>query len=440
MGTKKEIVMDAKYFTKIIIALKFCYFAYFFSVGCIHNFYPVLLNKIKIPNSQIGILSAVGLFGGIISPMFMGYIADKTKKTRLILIILTIITIVLHALPITAISIKYTLDKKNGVASGVTTPTTTSFVVILCILQFFVTFGDQATKSLLDGVVHKTIGEAVKVGVSANFARLRMFGVIGIGLASLISGFGMDYLKKIMPFGLPEEICLVVICIGMGTILSIALVMYTPDVETPEHVSFIAAVRDVFGRYEALICFLCQFFIQFALNITKHYDVLYIKHLGGDKTFMGIATFTGYFFDYIMMYFSPTIIDAIGNREITIAFGCIVCIFRCFFYAFADTSYMAINNAVLCGFSLGLIVPTMSVLLKSKAPINLISSYVSLLTAVGKIGATIASYIGGVISDKYSYSAIYLISASFFILSTAIIIGFKIYTVYFAKEKPKKTN
>ncbi|KAF0992136.1 hypothetical protein HZS_4230 [Henneguya salminicola] len=412
-------------FKKVINALKFAYFAYYFSVGCIHNFYPVLLKKIKIPNTQIGILACIGLIGGTISPILIGYLADKTKKSRLILIIISLLTIISHAVPITTISTKLMLARRDPTQTLFSEKPNLSFIYTLYFFQFFVTFGDQATKALLDGVVHKVLGESAKVGIVNDFARLRMFGGIGIGLATAISGFCMDRVKKIIPEDIPEEFSLVVICVGMGTVLVIVLIRYVPCVETKEQVSFLGAIKNVVSRGDALVCFFAQFLIQFALNITKQFDVLYIQHLGGNKTWMGMATFAGYGADVLMMYLSPTISHAIGSKEATISLGSIVAVIRCLFYGYADSKYMAMNNSILSGFSLGLIIPTMSSLIKTKAPENLISSYVSLLVATGKIGAAIASYVGGVISEKYSYTMIFIISSVFFALSAILVVGYQ---------------
>uniref|UniRef100_A0A6B2FZ62 Putative transporter YwbF (Trinotate prediction) n=1 Tax=Myxobolus squamalis TaxID=59785 RepID=A0A6B2FZ62_MYXSQ len=396
---------------KVIYALKFSYFAYYFSVGCIHNFYPILLKKINFPNSQIGITQAVGLIGGTISPVLIGYLADRTKKSRLILIIITIFTIIFHAIPISTISIKLMVEYSKPTESKAEGSPSSQFLYLLCFFQFCTTFGDQATKALLDGVVHKSVATFASEGVLCDFARLRMFGGIGIGVATFLGGLALQYLKSSLPGGMPEEFCLVFVCIIMGAILIVVLVIYLPDAETQGRVSFLDTFKDVATRVDALICFAIQFTIQFAFNITKQFETLYIQHLGGSKSWIGTATALGYVVDVMMMYLSPTISDAIGGKEMTISYGSMVAMLRTMFYAFADNKYMAITNYVLLGFSSGLIIPTMSSLIKSKSPPSLISSYVSLLTATGKIGAAIASYAGGIISERYSYTMIYVISA-----------------------------
>lgn len=434
MTVESNTPLDAHSLRRIVWALKFVYFAYYFSVGCIHNFYPVLLKKITIANSQIGILSSIGMVGGTVSPMMIGFLADRTKKSRLILILITIFTIIFHTIPISSISVKIILDRRRN-PEGVISAPTNAFIYMLFIFQFFVTFGDQGTKALMDGVSHKVIGECSKIGLRYDFARLRMFGGIGIGIATFSSGFFMDFLKKVMPYGLPEEIILVVLCISMGFVLVIVMIGNIPRVETKESVSFLDALKQVVTRVDGLVCFSAQFFIQFALNITRNFDALYIQHLGGNKSWTGTCTFVGYIADVLMMYLSPTISDAIGSKEATIAFGTSIAIIRSIFYGYADSKYMAMNNQILHGFSMGLIIPTMSSLVKSKAPENLISSYVSLLTATGKVGASIASLVGGILSERYSYSLIFVVSAIFFGISASLIITYKFFSTRYSKSK-----
>ncbi|KII66158.1 putative transporter YwbF [Thelohanellus kitauei] len=437
MENTEKNSLDVTRMPRIINAMKFAYFAYFFSVGCIHNFYPVLLKKITIPNSKIGILSSIGMVGGTISPIMVGYLADKTKRSRLILIVITVLTIVFHTIPISVISIKIMIDRSKVDSASGSGSLSLSFIYLLYIFQFFVTFGDQGFKALMDSVSHKVIGECNKAGMQCDFARLRMFGGVGIGLATVSSGFLMDWFKKVMPYGLPEEIILVVICASMGFVLIIVLIVNVPHVETKEQVSFLDTIKQILTRVDGLVCFFSQFLIQFALNITRNFDAIYIQHLGGNKSWTGLCTFVGYVADVLMMYLSPTISHAFASREATIAFGSCIAVIRTLFYGYADSKYMAMNNYILHGFSMGLIIPTMSSLVKSKAPERLISSYVSLLTATGKIGGSIASLVGGIISEKYSYTMIFVISSIFFAMSGLLIVLFE---YFFGKKKaPEKS-
>lgn len=193
---------------RLLIPVKFSYFFELSAVASLLMYMPIYMKNLGMNSEETGVISGIMPFVGACLKPSIGSLADKLKKTRLLLAFCCIITGICHFLlyfvPQNGISkaisnfsnyqndsyligVNLTLNGNNTSSQFSYGRTFWIFFLIYFLAQCFFT----PIFSLLDAIVYEHLGQEHRV----KWGQQRLWGTVGFGAMAVVSSAVMDVIR-----------------------------------------------------------------------------------------------------------------------------------------------------------------------------------------------------------------------------------------------------
>lgn len=359
------------------------YFFQFAALGAFLPLFAVYLKSIGMSGTQIGVLTALGSLLTVISAPFWGYVADRTNKHQLIYLLL------LSSCIITAFLI----------------PTAKSFIPLFIILIFF-HFGLSAINPLLDGITLNT---------PVAFGKVRLWGSIGFGVASLLVGYLANATSLSSIF-----------YIYMAATFITGLLLLTISVSIDNHQPIHS--RDfklLFTNKSFMLFLLLVFLIGSTIGGHNVYFGLLFEETGGNLALIGLAFLLFTFSEAPFMHLTSKWVETYGVMNILLTSAILLTI-RWFFYGLGLSPTILLITFFSQGLAYALFLIGTAQYIKQYVSNHIRTTAMTLFSAVGfGVGGIFINYFSGLLYDQLNAKSIYLLYSGLCAFAVFVVIRLK---------------
>ncbi|XP_047138863.1 major facilitator superfamily domain-containing protein 6-like [Hydra vulgaris] len=449
-GTNLENVEDAcnkekwYYIDKDMIPAKLTYFFTGAEKSSVAPFLTIFLISIGLNLKQVGYVISFSYVGQIVGSVFWGVIADKTGAQRVIFILLCFFYGTL-SLSISVVSSRIGERSKNQCPiilsnnvsnntvnsstlinkqfGGYVPVTSTTLTYVIATLGFFMASFSGSIYSYIDARVIEKVKASVK---KKNFGRQYLFGNIGFGCGTLVSGKVMDV------FSIPDISCYFTVYLVSVIFLSASCISFQylyrstsktefKKKEEKEELRSESFQKDLIKTLLSLEVNL--FFITIIVNgllysIYLSYFFLFMRQLKSSNLLIGLTVAFGSTSGVIVNFFNGVIIKLLRGTFNTM----IICTFlwsvRYFIFYFLKNPWLIIPlQLTLHGLSLSLFFSVKSEHLKLITPKSIHSTMFGIVQCIHSgVSMIIGSLIGGKLIDTYGARKTFLYASIFALL------------------------
>ncbi len=359
---------------------------------------PVFFRENGLTNSEIGTLLAVGPLAAILSQPIMGFISDKYKSIKMTLLICLIGSILISLILIQV----------------------SSFIGYVIVLFLFFSFV-SSVNPLGDSLAKQTAEEE-----NSSFGYIRMWGSLGFGVSALVVGYILSLI------GVSSIFFLILACLVITFLIALSL-------ENPTKVSKKATILDLVKMGTEPKLFIFLFFVMF-ISITHrtndNFLGLYILELGGDESYIGVATFIGVATECIVLATGAFWFRRFHETTFIMIAGILYCI-RWLLMAIITEPSVVLVLQLLHGVTFGILFLSAFQYTSKILPSHLqATGHVLFYTILFGVSAIIGTLAGGAIIDYFSMQVLY------FLMSILAAIGVGLLGIYRLKfsANSKKTQ
>jgi hypothetical protein len=280
------------------VPFKVWYLVYFSGSSCIHPFLNILFRKYGMNERSIGLLALLRPLVGFPSGMLLSGVADAFRKHKVVLIACLLVSTVTRSM-----IWRYT-----------------EFYKILILVLISGAFSAPCT-TITDSACTSLCTMSSSIGIEEEpYARQRMFGAIGWGTCSFLSGYVIDafgFLGAFMLHGVFMLSCVAISTqIGFGP-LEEKLRMPHRNREVNESYSSTLTFRERFMHLvsrnkAALVFFLMTTVMGTAVGTIENFLFLSIQDKHGSLILMGLSLTVTCVSETLVFYFSNSIIHWLG--------------------------------------------------------------------------------------------------------------------------------
>ncbi|MDT8862944.1 MFS transporter [Alkalihalobacillus sp. MEB130] len=364
------------------------------------TFLPIYFRENGLSGTEIGWLLAIGPIASIISQPVMGFLSDKYRSTkRTIVACLT-----------GAIAISFILAQVD------------SFIGFFLVLFFFFFF-ISSVNPLGDSIARQT-SEDEKV----SFGFIRMWGSLGFGVTALVIGYVFTII------GIDKIFLAIIICLFVTLAIAFSI---TERRKTNKPVTLIDAVK--MGLEPRLFVFLLVVMFIFITHRTNdNYLGLYIVELGGNESYIGLATFIGVASECLVLATGAFWFKKFHETTFIMIAGSLYSI-RWFFMTVISDPQLLLVLQLLHGVTFGILFLSAFQYVSKILPKHLLATgHVLFFTILFGVTAMIGSLGGGMIIEFLSIKFLYFllgISAAIGVLLTLLY-----RTMFIFKEKATRAK
>ncbi|WP_416150650.1 MFS transporter [Salipaludibacillus sp. HK11] len=380
---------------KSVWKLKGMLFFFHASMTIMVSYLPVYFQYLGLNGSEIGLLLAVGPAAAIIAQPFWGFMSDRWKTVKRILL----------------------LCLSSALAIGFLVFQVTEFIFLLFLLYFFFSFMSPA------GGLGDSLAQKVSIQRKVPFGSIRMWGSLGFGTASLVSGFILT------------AIGIANIYYVFATFLVIALIFayLAPDSEpSKKPVQLIGAFK-LLKNKQLLFFFLLIFSISLTHRMNDSFIGLYIVELGGNESLIGVAWFIGVITEAAVFAFSVYLFSRYHILTyIAIAAG--IYVLRWFLMSFVPDPTYVLFIQVLHGMAFATFYLMAFQFVTKLVPEELESTgHLLFISVFFGVAGVIGSVLGGAIIDAFDLRTLYMVM--FGLASVGLITSLVYRYVYLKRER-----
>ncbi|EDO33207.1 predicted protein [Nematostella vectensis] len=276
---------------------KLFYFAFFFGSATIKTFLPVYFRFVGLGAVLTSVLTSVRPFTRLVSyPLFSG-IADKTGKRKLILMASLIVSVLAY-FSLSFVMIVQQVSHQGAFAYPNTTASDLSENTIFWTSLLLVGLGDffsAPVTVIMSGTI------IYWEGTSA-FGKQRVFGALGFGLGSYLSGLAIDetsgfnYFHPSSPHALqsgtekPNYLTAFFMFLVVNVFL-IMLVKFQFELKTERRPKFVVGHLRILLRESAVLCFLGYIFVMgISGGVIMLFLFWFLEDLGASQALLGLAS------------------------------------------------------------------------------------------------------------------------------------------------------
>lgn len=354
------------------------YFLFYFCLGGSFLYFSSFFNSIGISGRMSGVIFSVGSLLTMVWQPFVGFVSDRSKKTKEILIILmgmtALILIILGLNP------------------------SPMFAFPAFVIYSLSIFGFMP---LLDSVAIHT---------SYPFGRVRLWGSIGFSVGAFVSG------KFIESLG--QESFLFLIS-GVAVITGVALMTLKNNPVKEGERANLSDVWNLAKNKNYIIFIVFTILVLGTMNSHNTFFSLYFNKIGGSTGFFGTAIFLMAMSEVPFMGLVSKWVERFGSKKILLLAGSIL-VFRWGIYYFVPSPQVVTFSFFLQGASIGVFFAVAATHIKSIVDKKTISTAMTTYMSAGTLGGTITQFISGNIIDSFGVVFIYLFFMIFALVGVAV--------------------
>ncbi|MBM7094323.1 MFS transporter [Bacillus sp. H-16] len=374
--------------------LKGTLFFFHSAMTIIISYMPVYFQALGLSGSQIGILLAVGPFAAILSQPFWGYMSDRWKTVKYIL--LTCLT--------GALIVGFIVFQMN------------EFVWIMFLLFIFFAFMSPA------GGLGDSLAQKVSYERGVSFGSIRMWGSLGFGTSSLVSGY------LLAAFGIQNIYYLY----AFFLIIAILFCTRAPD-STPSRKKANLKKALLLGKDPVLALFLIMIFlISLTHRMNDTFLGLYIVELGGNEAIIGTAWFIGVITEAVVFAASAWWLRRFHPLTF-ITFAAVLYVLRWLLMGSVSGPGDILYLQILHGLTFGVFYLTAFQFVARLVPDELTSTgHLLFISVFFGVSGVIGSLIGGAVIDTFMVRTLYYMMFGFALLG---LFGSLFYRAYYFRTR-----
>ncbi|KAJ8028156.1 Major facilitator superfamily domain-containing protein 6 [Holothuria leucospilota] len=369
---------DEGFFTinKTFLPVKAVYVLFNGSMVSFPPFLPVYMEQLGLNGFQIGIINAVQPVGTMIACPFWGAIADKFSIHR---------TVVLLGLFVgcTATGATYfTPPAVNSTRNSTmeTTPSPLSWD------ETYVTFSVMMALSIVsilflahvNPVIDSAVMALLKDHPETDYGKQRLWGAVGWGSFSGISGLAMDTYLRYYPEGNRFLPAYVIFLMLIFPVILPILIMKFPPHPTPESVT--GGLFQLFKKFRIIVFFVVTAVCGLSIGVIDTFQFLFLNELNGPSLVMGLTLTFTCMAEIPFMYVSGKLITWFGHVTVfSIALSC-YCL-RFFLYHILQNPWLILPIELLHGICYGAFWPAAATFANKIAPPGMSATLQNLVQA-----------------------------------------------------------
>ncbi|WP_096188957.1 MFS transporter [Evansella halocellulosilytica] len=372
--------------------LKGMLFFFHSSMTIIISYLPVYFQEMGLTGSEIGILLAVGPAAAIVAQPFWGFMSDKYKTVkRILLICLT-----------------------GALAIGFIVFQAAEFMILIPLLYLFFSFMSPS------GALGDSLAQKVSVQQGVSFGSIRMWGSLGFGTASLVSGYILTQI------GISNMYYL------YATFICIALVFcyLAPDSVPSKKPVVLTSALKLLKNGKLAIFLLMILAISLTHRMNDSFMGLYIIELGGNESYIGLSWFIGVFAEAIVFAFSVYWFRRFHALTFITVAGFLYAV-RWLLMSFAPDPQIVLIIQVLHGMTFAMFYLTAFQFVTKLVPEELESTgHLLFISVFFGISGVIGSILGGSVIHVFAVRDLYIVM---FFLSVIGFVGALMYRYFYFK-------
>lgn len=341
------------------------YFSFYFGLGASLIYFSQFFSIINISGEQSGMIFAIGSLLAMSFQPFLGYINDKTNKSKKILTILARILLIVLLL-------------MNFINSFIG-------ILILYAIYAIVVFSGMPLMDI------------VTLSTDYAFGKIRLWGSIGFAVGALVSG------KVIEIFGPSSFLYLSAIVSIITGIIILKIPVITNNLhENHEKVD----LKKLFKNKRYIIFVVVAMLFLGTNNGHNSYFAIYFKEIGGSMALLGTTIFLMTLSEVPFMGISTRLIEKKGVEFVVIL--AIICVtIRWGGYFLFPRPSIITSTFLSQGASVGLFFAGANLFIRSIVEKNTLGTAITIFMAAGSLGGVFVQYVSGVIIEYYGAIYIY---------------------------------
>lgn len=341
------------------------YFTFYFTLGASMLYFSQFFEAVHISGGQSGMIFAIGSFLAMAFQPVLGYINDKTKKSKEILILITGVIFI-------------TLFLMNYI---------NSFIGILILYSLYA----------IAVFCEMPLMDTVSLSTHYAFGKIRLWGSIGFAVGALVSG------KVIELFGTSSFLYLAaVVSIVTGIIILKIPVKINNLHEDDEKVD----LKKLLTNKRYIVFVMVSMLFLGTNNGHNSYFAVYFKEIGGSMALLGTTIFLMTLSEVPFIGISTKLISKKGVEfVVTLAVLCITVRWGVYFL-FSKPSVIA-GTFLSQGASVGLFFAGANLFIRNIVEKNTLGTAITVFMAAGSLGGMFVQYISGIIIEQYGAVYIY---------------------------------
>ena len=341
------------------------YFTFYFTLGASMLYFSQFFEIVNISGGQSGMIFAIGSFLAMAFQPVLGYINDKTKKSKEILITITGVIFI-------------TLFLMNYI---------NSFMGILILYSFYA----------IAVFCEMPLMDTVSLTTHYAFGKIRLWGSIGFAVGALVSG------KVIEIFGSSSFLYLGA---AASIITGIIILKIPVKINNLHGDDEKVDLKKLLTNKRYIVFVMVSILFLGTNNGHNSYFAVYFKEIGGSMALLGTTIFLMTLSEVPFIGVSTKLISKKGVEfVVTLAVLCMTVRWGVYFL-FSKPSVIA-GTFLSQGASVGLFFAGANLFIRNIVEKNTLGTAITVFMAAGSLGGMFVQYISGVIIEQYGAVYIY---------------------------------
>ena len=345
------------------------YFFIYLGFGAFIPLLSLYLEQIGMNGTQIGTITSIGAFCGVISGPFWGYVSDRSHQHKGIFLMLLAV---------------------SAITAGMLTAT--QHYGILVVIFFFHYIAVTPVNALMDGLTIHT---------SLDFGRIRLWGSISFAVAALVTGFIAQRTSLLLIFFM----LIISFVLGFAILSNIRVNIRHSEPASLNHLYRL--VTD--PRFVLFLSY--NFLVNGTIAGNNNYFGLYFKSIGGNVALVGLAFFLFALSEAPFMSMVNRYIRTHGIYPFLVA-SPILGMIRWGIYSTTPTPALILGLFFMQGIFYAAFLVSTAEYIRRELPVNLRTTGMAVNAAVGfGLGGAFNNFISGYIYEYYTVGTIYAVYA-----------------------------
>lgn len=408
---------------KRMLFCKMGHFTFYSALGCCIPYMTIFFVSVGLSRKEAGFISGICFIFSALSSSLWGFLADYTKKRKLILIILCLLsTLIIVAKPLVVWKVNKDYNSFCFTNSSMINSTasvegcerkpfqSTLFAVVLVMYILLQCFCIPIS-SQLDALIMNII----KCNPGTSFGNQRVFGAIGFGISSFLSGIAADnfsvpsFSNYTPVFIISSPIFLIlipIICVlskqTNWEVESEAENLADVSMQNAEE-SKLRLVLSKLKHFNTIFFFISVLIVGAVTSLFYSFNFLLMgDEMNATRTSMGLVTFVACFSETIMFPFTKRIIEYLGNPLICVELGAFSFVLRLAILSYIENAWLCAPVQVLHSLGFALFWAASIEYVGSKSTNAISSTMFGILSSVYfGLGSLIGNMAGGVFYDMF---------------------------------------
>ncbi|PIK59853.1 putative major facilitator superfamily domain-containing protein 6 [Apostichopus japonicus] len=375
----KELKTDGFFhINKTFLPAKIFYFLFMGSMVSFLPFVPVYMEQLGLNSFQIGIIRAVQPICTIIACPFWGTVADKFSIHRIVVLIgIAVGCTASGATYFTPSALNSTTT--NSTSGGPSPPpldwddSLLTFSIMISLSTVFIVF-----LAPVNPMIDSNVMELLKDHPDTDYGKQRLWGAVGWGSMSGLTGLAMDTYVKYNPDGNRFLPAYIIFALMMAPAIIPVLIMKFPPHSTPMSIS--KELLNLFREVKIIIFFIIAAVCGLSLGVIGTFQFLFLNELEAPSLVMGLTLTFTCVSEIPFMYLSDRFIQWFGHETVfSIVLFCYS--LRFFLYSILQDPWHILPIELLHGICFGALWPAAASFANKVAPEGMGATVQTLMSA-----------------------------------------------------------